>query len=558
MQPGKKFKPIPTLFAPTSFSIPIPSGVPVFVGGPYVPDWGAMLRNMAMGFGLGCLMKGAGKLLKKAGKMAKEALTAFNHKVLKKSDSKWMQNLGNVFCKYGFEPVNLITGAVVYDGVDFELPGPLPLAWKRRWTSDSLWRGILGAGCHSNFDMRVERFPEHEAIAVTLADGRPAAFADLLPEESDFNRTEKLTLYHRGRHYELFDHSDRRSYIFPIDRNEKEHRLKEIRDEAGHSIRLRYFYGDLAEIIDSAGRLLRVDTDREGRVTKVQLQIDRDTRETLVSYAYGEDGDMTEITDALEQTTRIAYRNHLMVQKTDRNGQTFYWEYDGSKPKSRCIHTWGDGGLLEGRIEYHNGYNLVTDSLGNTTRYDYTPDFHVTSVTDPLGAATLTEYTPEGDIFREIDAEGNITGYDYNPEGQLTAVYYPDGTGENYNYTPDGRLNMERTRGGATTLHFYGANGLKEKVLSPDNRITEYFYNEHNLINRIRSGDREITLSYDERHNLVSATLPDGLQSQWEYDHRGRVLRSNNPANRLNRYRYDAMARLIQTTAPDGNSEALT
>ncbi|MDR2781004.1 MAG: HNH endonuclease [Holosporaceae bacterium] len=67
MQPGKKFKPIPTLFAPTSFSIPIPSGVPVFVGGPYVPDWGAMLRNMAMGFGLGCLMKGVGKGLKKIG-----------------------------------------------------------------------------------------------------------------------------------------------------------------------------------------------------------------------------------------------------------------------------------------------------------------------------------------------------------------------------------------------------------------------------------------------------------------------------------------------------------
>jgi YD repeat-containing protein len=295
-------------------------------------------------------------------------------------------------------------------------------------------------------------------------------------------RSCSLTLYHRGRHYELFDHSDHRSYIFPIDRNEKEHRLKEIRDEAGHSIRLRYFYGNLAEIIDSAGRLLRVDTDREGRVTKVQLQIDRDTRETLVSYAYGEDGDMTEITDALEQTTRIAYRNHLMVQKTDRNGQTFYWEYDGSKPKSRCIHTWGDSGLLEGRIEYHNGYNLVTDSLGNITRYDYTPDLYVTSVTDQLGAATLTEYTPESDVFREIDAEGNITGYGYNPEGQLTAIHYPDG-----------RLNMERTRGGATTIHFYGANGLKERVLSPDNRITEYFDNEHNLINRIRSGDREIT-----------------------------------------------------------------
>jgi len=73
LRPGKKFIPIPTLFAPTSYSIPIPGGMPVFVGGPYVPDWGAILMNMAVGFGMGCLMKGAGALLKKAKGLNKKA-----------------------------------------------------------------------------------------------------------------------------------------------------------------------------------------------------------------------------------------------------------------------------------------------------------------------------------------------------------------------------------------------------------------------------------------------------------------------------------------------------
>lgn len=81
-----------------------------------------------------------------------------------------------------------------------------------------------------------------------------------------------------------------------------------------------------------------------------------------------------------------------MVSKTDGNGQTFYWEYDS---KNRCVHTWGDDGLLEGWIEYHpqHGYNLVTNSLEQTTTYYYTPDFVVEQIKDPTGCSTFFTYT---------------------------------------------------------------------------------------------------------------------------------------------------------------------
>jgi RHS repeat-associated protein len=559
-QPGKKFKPIPTLFAPTSFSIPLPFGAPVIVGGPYVPDWAAMLRNMIMGFGIGCLMKGMGKGLKKLGSKAKDALKDFNWNFLKKQpQSKWAANLSNIFCKFGFEPVNLVTGAVVYDGVDFELPGPVPLAWKRRWSSDSLWNGLLGHGCHSNFDMRLEHFPDYEAIAVTLSDGRPAAFVELLPGENDFNREEKLTLHHRGDSYELFDHEDRKSYIFPIEKDKQEHRLTEIRDESGHAIRLSYQSGRLTEVTDSAGRKLAVSTDRQGRITKVELCITLLEKETLVEYAYNENGDMDAITDAMGQTTRIVYQNHLMTSKTDRNGQTFYWEYDGAKSKSRCVHTWGDGGLLEGRIQYHKGYNMVTDSLGNVTRYDYLPDGRVTSVTDPLGAVSLTDYTPEGDILREIDAGGNITGYDYSEKGELTAITYPDGSRSSRRYDSDGKLQMETTPEGASTIYTYLKNGLLDKTISPDNQVTQYRYNRNNLITEIStSGGQRIQFSYDEQFNLTKAELPDGQVSEWKYDRKGQVIESHNASGGRSDYVYDHLGRIVKTVLPDGNSIRLT
>ncbi|GAB6950642.1 hypothetical protein JCM15640A_22270 [Hoylesella timonensis 4401737 = DSM 22865 = JCM 15640] len=52
----KKFKFTPTLFAPTSFSIPIPTGAPVMVGGPYAPDWGGMLTGLLSSIGFSTLL----------------------------------------------------------------------------------------------------------------------------------------------------------------------------------------------------------------------------------------------------------------------------------------------------------------------------------------------------------------------------------------------------------------------------------------------------------------------------------------------------------------------
>jgi len=55
----------PNLYLPSSTSIPIPTGNPVFVGGPQVPDLMGVLMKMLMVGGLGFLMKKAGKLFKK-------------------------------------------------------------------------------------------------------------------------------------------------------------------------------------------------------------------------------------------------------------------------------------------------------------------------------------------------------------------------------------------------------------------------------------------------------------------------------------------------------------
>ena len=71
----------------------------------------------------------------------------------------------------------------------------------------------------------------------------------------------------------------------------------------------------------------------------VLLSTDEGEDETLVEYSYNKAGDLTGITDAMGKTTHIEYENHLMTSKTDRDGQTFYWEYQGEGKKARS-HTY--------------------------------------------------------------------------------------------------------------------------------------------------------------------------------------------------------------------------
>ena len=212
---------------------------------------------------------------------------------------------------------------------------------------------------------------EKDLIAVVLPDGRETSFSLLLSDgDSDYNRPEKLTLTSRGGSYELLDHKKQQTYIFE-EVAPGVFKPSRLFDSAGFTIS--FFYnaaGTLVKMIDSVGRDILLSLDEYSRVTEINA-LHRGIKRLLVTYGYNEAGDLCSISDALGKTTSIVYRNHLMVKKTDRNGQSFFWEYDGFSTGARCIHTWGDGGLLEGRIAYFTGYNEVTNSLGETSVYHY-------------------------------------------------------------------------------------------------------------------------------------------------------------------------------------------
>ena len=550
MTPGKKFKPIPSLFAPTSVTIPIPAGKPVIVGGPYVPDLMGMLMALAMSFGFGALMKVGGKL-------AKKALTKLNHAVLKKFKST--ASLSKFMCKHGFEPVNLITGSVLYEGIDFELPGPIPIKWERNWYSDSDYTGMLGHGTHCCYDLMLQIFEEDNAIGIMLPDGRSVGFPLIIAaEEKFYHRSEKLTLTCRGtKDYELFDHKNQLVYSF---KNLYDNIFKQVSISNLSGLAVKFFYNNkhcLETIIDTAGRKITIESDAFNRVTKVEAQHNGLHRK-LIEYAYNETGDLSAITDVNGKTTSIRYQNHLMVEKTDRNGQTFFWQYDGFATGARCIHTYGDGGILEGKIEYKKGFNIVTNSLHESRFYYYDEDNLCVQETDAQGNAVFHQYTDFMEPYRDIDEEGNITGYVYDDRGNMTAMQKPDGSVSNFMYDESGKLQMVTDAAGNATVYVYKDN-LLSAVIAADNAVTEYEYDNIGLIKNIRNNKGQKTfLHYDRDNNLARMILPDSAEAAWEYDAWGRCTTTVNPEKQSQHFDYDLLDRVIRIRKYDGNKVELS
>ena len=533
LSPGKKLLPVPSLFAPTSFSLPIPTGPPVYIGAPYVPDWTGALVNLVASLGMGALFKRLGKSLNK----------------LLPSSNTYTNGLKKNLCRFGFEPVDLVTGRMIYEYTDFELPGPLPLVWERIYYSDSSYRGPLGVGHHHSYDVCLEAYEEEGLIGVVLPDGRQVAFEYLKHvNDSSFNRSERLRLTKTPSGFSLFSLDERTAWhLAPVNGTHRVFRPNRLENELGHSISFVYDGHQLIEMVDSSGRKLEFNHDEEGRIVSVHVG-----KDLLVRYTYDKEGNLAAAHDALDQPTRMEYdAQHRMVRKTDRNGIAFIWKYDR---EGRCIFTSGEDGTLSGSIAYFDGYNEITNSRGTVETLFYNNDLLVIQEQNALGNSKFFEYTPFMEPYREIDEEGNLTGYTYDNFGNLESITYPDGSSERFMYDEDHRLIISVDANGGKSLRNYDDFGRLISTTAPDNSSLYLEYNDANLVHKLTGENGQvITLFYDGQHNTVKMELPEGGATEWMYDAHGKVTGIKNPLGNTQRFNYDALGRVTTILRGDNN-----
>lgn len=492
----------------------VSQGLEILYYGEGTYDW----KRGLLSFGIGFLMPLGSELIRNG-----------TRKILEKFGKKMPDWLVKAFCKLDGDPVDVISGNVLYDAVDFELPGPIPLQWKRIWCSASRIVGHLGHGTRYSYEMGLEVLVDVYAVAVYLQDGRVAIFPDIMVGEESFSYENRMLLRRKDNCYELFDLESRYSYILsPSENGYLSYKLTMIKNTLGH--RIEFFYnqnGYLNHIVDSVGRELDVTTNAQGRITQVELR-EGMVKHFLVGYAYNSEQDLCTITDAVGADALLKYRNHLMIKKVDRNKDAFYWEYDCYEDGAKVIHAWGDGGVLSLWMEYHeeDRYNAVRTALNNKpTEYHYNDKMLCTRIVYPDLTETREVYNELYQLESAIDEEGRFTKYRYDEYSRIIEIIQADSSKIQMVYDDAGRLIKQQNPEGDCVEWVYNEDNTLQKIVDENGTESTFAYNQDKLVEKVwNAAGEEISIWYDRHKNVSKVVLPNGSASEWKYDYRETVL----------------------------------
>ena len=532
---------------PSSVVIAIPKGPLVLTGGP--PGVNLLDALLAM--------------------IRTKWVAGYMHSLLSRIKSDRLRNiLSKAVCFLTGHPVDVATGRLLTDNVDFELPGPLPLKFERSYASSWSHReGPLGPGWSHSLDQAV--WFERGKVVYLSDDGREIEFDvfdlpehTIRPGQDAYDPINQLTLrFVRSDLIEIKTHDGESREFSRLPRGvggqrDSWWRLQRRRARSGHEIVLSYDQrGNLSWVRDSGGRVVGFEHDAANRLVSVRLpHPQQDAFVEHIRYFYDSDGDLVKVTDALGASWTFAYQRHLMVRETDRNGLSFYFAYDGWGSGAYCVRTWGDGGIYDHVIDYAKGsLTVVTNSLGYKTAYKLNPIGMVVEVVDARGASTKYEYDDRTlKKVKETNPLGGETTLEYDDRSNIVSV--TDSTGEitELVYNPKNNLAESVTRPTGSWRFAFDSNGYARQSIDPCDETLDIHW-ANGLVQSVRKGNGEtVEFGYDAHSAVAQIRGGDGTHSQYEHDRLGRVTRAVDASGLVTTFEYDALSRLRRMTQPGG------
>ncbi len=537
----RKKGPKKMMLAPLNFNLAIPTNV--FVGGP--PTISLM----------GLAMQGAFAAL---GKIAKSG-------VFKRMRQKLFKNMKPGFLKCTIlraEPVNILSGAVSVEQQDFVLPGRIPVQWRRTYGSDNPRAGQCGVGWETPADARLEI--SHDGVLMHYPGVGPLHFNGVPVGEGDTAAELELqdgaVLTDADGEYRVRTKEDR-IYHFPKSWRSRELdggstiALSMVSDLCGNSLRFERDSGGLTAIQESAGRRLEFRTG-QGRILEIALVTPGAAdRHVYVKYAYDAQGDLIAARDALDQPYTFGYEAHHMVRHTDRNGLSFYYEYDASSVERRVVRAWGDGGLYDYRFEYSEVLKerRITDSLGHVSTVKLNEQGLPINEIDALGGVTIYEYDEAGRTTAVTDQDGHRTEYTYDRCGNVLQTLRPDGSKVQMQFDALNKAVAIVDPRGSTWQQTWDHCGLLISQVTPAGHPSRYAYDAHGqLITFINPRDARTMLGFDGYGNLTRVTDALGHVTRFGYDSLGNVTGKLDELGRRTLFEFDVNNRLTHVRLPSG------
>lgn len=315
------------------------------------------------------------------------------------------------------DPVDVVTGANIDSATDMQLPGAVPILWRRYYHSGRLAdMTSLGSGHRHHYDRQliydldgisyINERGDRIAFDVPEQDGLSIAIAGYVLQRV----TERTFWLHEpGQPSMYFSFSDPSTPALLQRHGSKSHSLALQYDKAGR----------LRGILDPSGRTVEIATDTGNRITGLQIYVEKSGAHHLLQYRYDDRGNLIEGIDAYSNRFTFAYdAGNRLIRRTDRRGYSFEYTYDQD---GRCIHSRGEDGLYEVHLDYMPAERLtsVTRADGGQWLYFYDENGAITQVIDPYGGFATFVLDDEGRVAEEVDPNGNVSQWIYSPTGQI-------------------------------------------------------------------------------------------------------------------------------------------
>ncbi|WP_437950815.1 RHS repeat-associated core domain-containing protein [Sorangium sp. So ce296] len=510
------------------------------------------------------------------------------------------------------DPVDPVTGRVyTAKVVDLALPGPIPLVIERSYSSETRDVDLgLGFGWSHSLAWRIEE--RRRTLRVLEPNAAPTTADVPEPEHPVALPCGRLTRHAAG--YTL--QAEGLLYVLG-ERQEGCWLLSRIVDRYGNEVRLTYEGTRLSQVLDSAGRIVRVRRHPDGRIAAFEVKnASAQGRWTSFrTYRYGERGDLAAAIDAAGHEHRYEYdEEHRLTRRREPGGLVAHFRYDD---RGRCVETWcerpgndaldrevpdtlDDGetkanGFCHVKIEDHGVFvEVITsrsqrrvegnrldkadkviwhgsvhsyrfdaagnvleyqDALGHAWRCERDEVGRLRAVVDPTGARTEYVYDEQGAIAEMRDALGEFARYERNAQGDVAAVFDELGPVVAFRYDERGLLVEAVLPNGGVTRMEYDALGNRVAVFEPDGSARRIRYD---FLGRVTSfvDERgfETFYVYDVCDRLVSVRRPSGATDGYGYDADGRLSRIVDADGRATTLRWGGIGVVTEVVRPDGSS----
>jgi RHS repeat-associated protein len=304
--------------------------------------------------------------------------------------------------------------------------------------------------------------------------------------------------------------------------------------------------GNVSNTIDPNTGLLTASTDELGHVTSYTYDANNDVASVsqpldsnntvTTSYTYNSFGEPLTVTDPLGNVTTNTY---------DGNGNLL--TVTSPAPASGVAAS-----VTQFAYDTKGELTQITDPLNNITKLAYNAVGLISSITDAQNNVTSYQYDQHGNRTQVTDALNNQTNFTYDTGDRLTKITYPDNTTVSFAYDSRGRRTSVTDQNGKLTQYAYDDADRLISVTDAANNVTQYAYDtENNLLSITDAANHATSFTYDAFRRVTKTTYPSTLTETYLYDAASNLTSKTDRNNHSILYVYDALNRLTHKGYPD-------